>query len=107
MATASKFVMTDETGQRIADAMEEMSTGVIGDTLAPMFSTSATYEEGDKVIYNKHLWRCTTDISTAGAWDSTKWTQTDVVSEVGTKVVVTADDTTPPSDHSVLWVYPA
>ena len=25
--------------------------------------------------------------------------------KIGSKVVITADDTTPPSDHSVLWVH--
>ena len=32
------------------------------------FSTSKTYAVGDYVIYNGKLWKCTTAVSTAGAW---------------------------------------
>ena len=32
------------------------------------FSTSKTYAVGDYVVYNGKLWKCTTAVSTAGAW---------------------------------------
>lgn len=37
------------------------------------FSTSQTYAVGDYVVYNLKLYRCKTAISSAGAWDSSKW----------------------------------
>lgn len=42
--------------------------------IASNFSTSSTYEIGDYVLYNHTLYRCTTAISSAGDWDSSKWT---------------------------------
>lgn len=42
---------------------------------APAFSTSATYAVGDYVTYETKTYKCTTAVSTAGAWDSTKWTE--------------------------------
>lgn len=41
---------------------------------ADSFSTSSTYAVDDYVMYNNQLYRCTTAVTTAGAWDSTKWT---------------------------------
>lgn len=46
--------------------------------IADAFSTSSTYAVGDIVIYNNTLYICTTAVSTAGAWDSSKWTATSV-----------------------------
>lgn len=40
---------------------------------ASAFSTSRTYAVGDFVIYDGKTYRCITAVSTAGAWDSTKW----------------------------------
>lgn len=39
----------------------------------PDFSTSSTYQVGDYVMYQGKLYKCTTTITTSGAWDSTKW----------------------------------
>lgn len=44
--------------------------------IASTFSTSSTYAVGDYVLYNHTLYRCKTAISTAGAWDSSKWDAT-------------------------------
>ena len=38
------------------------------------FSTSSTYAVGDLVIYNNTIYECTTAVTTAGDWDSSKWT---------------------------------
>lgn len=32
------------------------------------FSTTSTYAVGDYVVYNGKLWKCTTAVSSAGAW---------------------------------------
>ena len=50
--------------------------------IAPAFSTSSTYEVGDVVVYEHVLYKCITAISTAGAWDSSKWSQTTVAESV-------------------------
>jgi len=42
--------------------------------LAPAYSASSTYSLGAKVIYNGQLYKCTTAISTAEAWNSAHWT---------------------------------
>lgn len=41
--------------------------------LASIYSASGTYEVGDYCIYDGKLYRCTTAITTAEAWDSTHW----------------------------------
>ena len=46
-------------------------TGTATDT----FSTSSTYAVGDIVVKDKKIYRCITAITTAGAWDSSKWEQ--------------------------------
>ena len=50
--------------------------------IAPNFSTSGTYGVGDHVIYGDNLYRCKSAISSAGAWDSTKWDQVTVDGEI-------------------------
>lgn len=41
--------------------------------IAVTFSASSTYKVGDYVLYNHTLYRCNTAITTAGAWDASKW----------------------------------
>ena len=47
---------------------------------APAFSTTSTYAVGDYVTYNNKVYKCTTAVSTAGAWDASDW-QEQTVSE--------------------------
>lgn len=51
--------------------------------LAAPFSASATYAVGDYVIYQENLYKCITAITTAAAWDSTKWTRVLITNEMG------------------------
>ena len=51
--------------------------------VADQFSTSSTYAVGDYVIYGGTLYKCITAVTTAGAWDSTKWTAVVVTDEMG------------------------
>lgn len=52
---------------------------ISGITLAPWsttaYSASATYAVGDKVNYNGRMWKCTTAVESAEAFDPTKWEQ--------------------------------
>lgn len=50
--------------------------------VASLFSSSATYAVGDYVIHEANLYKCNTAISTAGAWDSTKWTLINIAEEL-------------------------
>ena len=49
--------------------------------LAPNFSSSASYEQGDHVIYGDNLYRAKTAI-VAGAWNSANWDQVTVDTEI-------------------------
>ncbi len=42
-------------------------------SIANTFSTSSTYVVGDYVLYEGSVYQCNTAITTAGAWDSSKW----------------------------------
>ena len=52
------------------------------DDIAPEYDATATYSVGDYVTYNKTLYRCTTAIATAEAFDATKWTAVKVGGEL-------------------------
>ena len=41
--------------------------------IAEEFSTSSTYAVNDCVLYQRVLYQCTSAVTTAGAWDSSKW----------------------------------
>ncbi len=43
--------------------------------IAHAYDATATYDVGDYVLYNDHLYRCTTAITTAEAWTAGHWTQ--------------------------------
>ena len=50
-------------------------------SFAPTYSASSTYTVGQKVIYNGQLYKCSTTISTAEAWNSAHWTAIKVSSD--------------------------
>lgn len=86
--------------------------GTDGDAIniAPAYSSSATYDLGDLVVYNSTLYECTTAITTAEAWNSAHWTATDVKTQLSKKAnidgsydlmnVGTSDNWTPYSADS-------
>ena len=53
-----------------SDFLDQLALASI---IASTFSESSTYAVGDYVLYNHTLYRCKTAISTAGAWDASKW----------------------------------
>lgn len=70
-------------------------------SLAPAFSSSSTYAVGDYVTYEGMLYKCTTAVSTAGAWNAANWTAVAVTNEMGA-------DTPLPFDAEVEYVtFPA
>lgn len=61
----------------------------------PDFSTSSTYQVGDYVMYQGKLYKCTTEITTSGAWDSTKWSLailSDDVADLKTAIIKNDED---------------
>lgn len=60
----------------------QLSAQAALDDLAPEYDATATYSVGDYVTYNKTLYRCTTAITTAEAFDNTKWTAVKVGGEL-------------------------
>lgn len=59
--------------------------------IAPLYDATNTYTVGEVVIYNGKLYRCTTAITTAEAWNSEHWEQVSVTSDfvnlTGTQVI--------------------
>ena len=67
--TASLTIDSREISTENLTLLESILYGVE----APAFSASSTYSVGDYVTYETKVYKCITAISTAGAWDSTKW----------------------------------
>ena len=86
IATAFNFTSAlQTTNKTLTGAINEIAQGGGGgstDVIADDFSTESTYAVGDYVIYDGSLYKCTTAVTTAGAWDSNDWTETLVMDEV-------------------------
>lgn len=70
-----------------ASASQAMSTTPEGynsmmDSIAAEYSAEATYAVGDYCRYDAEIYRCTTAVTEAGAFDSSKWTKVVVGDEV-------------------------
>lgn len=52
------------------------------ENIAAEYSASSTYAVGDYCIYDGQLYRCTTAITTAEAWNSAHWTAVTVADEL-------------------------
>lgn len=68
---------------QIEDAVDSIPADYSGlwASLAPAYSTEATYEIGDYCTRSGHLYRCVTAINTAESWTSGHWVQVDYGSE--------------------------
>ena len=64
-------------------------------SIAPVYSSSSTYDIGDYVSYQGKLYKCNTAITTAESWTSSHWTETNVMSAIGNINSVLATLTTP------------
>ena len=71
--TAGNLAALDAQGNP-TDAGVKASAKLDSTSAAPAFSTSSTYAVGEHCTYNGGLYRCTTAVTTAGAWDASKWT---------------------------------
>lgn len=71
MTDGSLFVI--EQGGAAKSANWGMIKNYISPGVAAQYSSSATYNVGDYVIYNEQLYRCTTAITTAESWTAAHW----------------------------------
>ena len=76
MAIQMPPLLKDSTGQEIKQAIQGL-TPVIPDFISDAFSVERSYNKGDITIYNNNVYEFTANKS-AGAWDSTKVTQTTI-----------------------------
>lgn len=83
----------------VEGALNELLT--YASNIAEEYDSTATYDEGDFVIYEGVLYKCTTAISTPEAWTSAHWTSTLVVDNFGAGGGASVTlGTTVPSDSS-------
>lgn len=81
-----------------------MMKNYISPGVAAQYSTSATYDVGDYVIYNGQLYRCTTAITTAETWTAAHWTAAvlgDDVGDLKADLFVLIDEVTP-IDYKII-----
>ena len=62
-----------DSGVKASDKLDSTS-------VAPAFSTSATYSVGEHVTHEGRFYECTEAVTASGAWDSSKWTDDDLTS---------------------------
>lgn len=63
-------------------------------SLADEFSTSSTYAVGEYVRRGGIMYRCTTAVTTAGAWNASNWTEVNIGDELENRVLKTGDTMT-------------
>lgn len=70
------------TAKTLTGAINEAAQSGGIDVVADEFDATSTYAVGDYVTHEGSLYKCTTAVTTAGAWDSNDWTETLVMDEV-------------------------
>ena len=71
------------------------------DMITDAYSSLQTYAVGDYCIYGNTLYKCTTAITTAEAWNSAHWTAVTVTDEIKESAV--AISSTQPSTEEKVW----
>lgn len=101
--TAGNLAALDANGNP-TDSGVKPSDKLDSTSAAPAFSTSSTYAVGEHVTYNGGLYRCTTAVTTAGAWDASKWTA-DTMTDPDAVLDITAQNQlrVVAKDGTVLW----
>lgn len=73
----------DTTNKTITGAINELHA--INGYSYDAYDDTATYAVGDLCIYNNALYKCTTAITTAEAWNASHWTATSIADEIASK----------------------
>ena len=74
---SNKLITSDAVYAALLDLAEQLSDE---------YDATATYDVGAYCIHENKLYKCTTAIATAEAWNSAHWTATTVGAELGAKV---------------------
>lgn len=85
MSNITKAIILDETGARIAEALETMVGGgssAKAESIASPYDPTETYDVGEKCTYNGKYYKCIVQIATAEEWDVTHWEETTVDSDI-------------------------
>jgi hypothetical protein len=67
----------------VAKTPANNGTLALQEGIAPAFSASSTYAVGDYCTHDGLLYKCSSAVSTAGAWNSANWEAVAVVDEMG------------------------
>lgn len=87
----SDFVASTQQYSTDLDTTAKTITGAINELHAingynyDAYDATSTYAVGDLCIYNNALYKCTTAITTAEAWNANHWTETSIADEIATK----------------------
>ena len=90
----------------IANSLNNIENGVAdanGAIAVNTYSSSSTYEVGDYCIYNNKLYKCTTAISTAEAFNSTKWQQIKIAEEINNTGVTVSPTEPTGNNKNKVW----
>lgn len=74
----------EATGVALAGKADKTELSMV--QIADDFSTAKRYAIGDYAVYERKLYRCITEITTAGAWDSAKWTEISIMGDLGSRL---------------------
>ena len=99
----------------------ETKVDALSADVSDAYNPASTYLKGDYCIYNNTLYRCTTEITTAEAWNAAHWTATTVAKEIknrtlfyqaqgvsaGSGTIVTIDDDRITENHVLMKFVPA
>ena len=66
----------------------DKATLAFQESLATTFSSSSTYAVGDYVTHEGLLYKCTTAVATAGAWNAANWTAVSAMAEMPAPITV-------------------
>ena len=84
---ANKIPIINSYGNWALSALPTVPTDYAKDSsVAPLYDSTATYALGDLVMHDKELHKCTTPISTAEEWNSSKWDAVTVLDIIDSKI---------------------
>ena len=75
--------ITDSTNQKTLILPANNGTLALQECITPAFSSSSTYAVGDYCTHDGLLYKCTTAVTTAAAWNAANWTAVAVTDEMG------------------------
>ena len=82
---ADGYAATPLAVKTVADSVAGKASSA---AIAPAFSASSTYAVGDYVTHEGLLYKCTTAVSTAGAWNAANWTAVSAMGEIPAPITV-------------------